>query len=64
MKTCVDCKLEKELSEFTKNNTFCKKCHYQRYKDKPRPTIKVICPTCSTERDMRIDAWKIRKTDM
>ena len=64
MRTCVDCKIEKELTEFNRNSTFCKKCNYLRYKSKPRSTIKITCPECSIEREMRMDAWKIRKTDM
>ena len=64
MRTCVDCKLDKDLSEFRPNKTFCNKCHYQRYKDRPRVGIIIQCPLCFSEREMRIDAWKIWKTDM
>ena len=64
MKICVDCQIEKEIIDFVKDRNVCKRCYYLRYKDKPRPTIKVICPTCATERDMRIDSWKKRKTDL
>ena len=64
MKICVDCQIEKEIIDFVKDKNVCKRCYYLRYKDKPRPTIKVICPTCATERDMRVDSWKKRKTDL
>ena len=64
MRTCVDCKIDKPLSEFHASDKCCGKCKYIRQKDKPRKCIKVICPNCSQERDVRTDAYEKRKTDM
>jgi hypothetical protein len=66
MKKCLWCNLTKNLNEFSKNIKVkhCLKCHYDRYKNKERKNEKVVCPNCKKERLMRLDAYKIRKSDM
>ena len=60
---CIDCGEEKDKSCFSGRQTHCLKCHYLRY-GKKRKHIKVVCPNCNKEKNMRSDAYKIRKSDM
>ena len=44
-KICKDCNVEKELSEYKKERgdyyyPVCKKCNYQRYKEKSKKSTK------------------------
>ena len=64
MRVCVDCNVEKPLTDFLAYEKFCKKCRYIRYKDTPRKYVKVVCPNCNQERDMRQDSYAKRKSDM
>ena len=64
MSVCVDCNVEKPLTDFRAYDKCCYKCRYIRYKDKPRKHVKVVRPNCNQDRDVRIDAYTQRKTNM
>jgi len=64
MKICIDCNLVKEVLDFNYKLRFCKKCQYLRYNDNRRNNIKIICPICLTEKNIKINSFLKLKTNI
>lgn len=60
---CIWCNLDKNENDFYGKNKHCKKCHLQKYKNKERIKIEIECPKCNEKRQIRKDAYNIRKND-